>query len=69
MTLTTEPLHARQRPADQLDRLFDGGWPEFIHHDRETDRYLGRVRELFRDLELVVLDDDVPVAAAWPARR
>jgi GNAT superfamily N-acetyltransferase len=58
-------MHARQRPADGLARLFDGGWPEFIHHDAETDRYLGRVRELFRDLELVVLDDDVPVAAGW----
>ncbi|MCW6005124.1 hypothetical protein K1W54_11105 [Micromonospora sp. CPCC 205371] len=48
-----------------MTRLFTGGWPEFIFHDKETERYIGRVRELFRDLELVLLDDGEIVAAGW----
>jgi len=48
-----------------MTRLFTGGWPEFIFHDQETERYLGRVRELFSDLELVLLDDEEIVAAGW----
>jgi GNAT superfamily N-acetyltransferase len=54
-----------------MDRLFAGGWPEFIFHDRETKRHLGRVRELFSDLELVLVDRDGDgdgeeiVAAGW----
>ncbi|MFJ8579415.1 hypothetical protein [Micromonospora sp. NPDC093277] len=48
-----------------MTRLFTGGWPEFIFHDKETERYIGRVRELFRHLELVLLDDGEVVAAGW----
>jgi GNAT superfamily N-acetyltransferase len=48
-----------------MTRLFTGGWPEFIFHDKETERSIGRVRELFRDLELVLLDDGEVVAAGW----
>lgn len=63
---TVERLNSRPRPSDQLDRLFSGGWPEFIFHDDATDRYLGRVRELFTDFELVLLDsDDRLVAGGW----
>lgn len=65
MALTAEPLHLRPRPKDQLTRLLTGGWPEFIFHDKETQRHIGRVRELFRDLELVLLDDGEMVAAGW----
>lgn len=65
MSFTAEPMHARPRPQEQLDRLFAGGWPEFIFHDQETKRHIGRVRELFADLELVLLDGDEPVAAGW----
>ncbi|MGW0433603.1 hypothetical protein ACWDV4_13830 [Micromonospora sp. NPDC003197] len=65
MAITVEPLHARPRPQEQLTRLLTDGWPEFIFHDRETDRYLGRVRGLFRDLELVLLDNGEVVAAGW----
>ena len=45
--------------------LFADGWPEWITADREVPRYIGRVRDVFADLELVVLDGDVPVAAGW----
>jgi hypothetical protein len=65
MAITVEPMHSRPRPEDQLARLFAGGWPEFIFHDQQTKRYIGRVRELFADLELVLLDGDEIVAAGW----
>jgi GNAT superfamily N-acetyltransferase len=66
MTVTVEAMSARARPDDQLDDLFSDGWPEFITADREVKRHIGRVRELFEDLELVLLDsDDVIVAAGW----
>lgn len=49
-----------------MDRLFAGGWPAFITADRQAGRYLGRVREVFADLELVLLDGDGDlVAAGW----
>lgn len=49
-----------------MKRLFAGGWPAFIGADRQADRYLGRVREVFADLELVLLDGGGDlVAAGW----
>lgn len=49
-----------------MERLFADGWPAFITADREANRHLGRVREVFADLELVLLDgDDELVAAGW----
>ncbi|MGC4789293.1 hypothetical protein ACLQ22_15855 [Micromonospora sp. DT178] len=66
MRTVVEPLRARPRPGDQMDRLFAGGWPAFITADRQVDRYIGRVREVFADLELVLLDGDGDlVAAGW----
>jgi GNAT superfamily N-acetyltransferase len=64
MAIVAQPLHARPRPAEQLAWL-SAGWPEFISHDRETARHLGRVRELFAELEVVLLDGDEIVAAGW----
>ncbi|MEO3925260.1 hypothetical protein ABGB07_15525 [Micromonosporaceae bacterium B7E4] len=55
MAITTEPLHTRPRPSEELAWLGDG-WPEFVFHDGGTARHLGRIRELFADLELVLLD-------------
>lgn len=64
--LIVERMRDRPRPEEQLARLFADGWPAFITADQEVKRYLGRVRELFGDLELVLLDpDDVIVAAGW----
>jgi len=66
MPSTVEPMTARTRPDDQLERLFDDGWPAFITADEVAKRYIGPVRERFPDLELVLLDeDDVLVAAGW----
>ncbi|RLK08972.1 hypothetical protein DER29_6850 [Micromonospora sp. M71_S20] len=66
MRTVVEPLKVRPRPDDQMRRLFSGGWPAFIGADRQASRHLGRVREVFADLELVLLDgDDELVAAGW----
>ncbi len=66
MSYVVEPMLARVRPKDQMARLFAGGWPAFITADQEVKQYIGRVRELFADLELVLLDPgDVVVAAGW----
>jgi len=66
MALVVERMLDRPRPDEQMARLFGDGWPEFITADQEVKRYLGRVRELFGDLELVLLDsDDRIVAAGW----
>jgi len=64
--LTVEPLHERTRSEDQMARLFASGWPPFITADREVAAHIGRVRELFADLELIALDGDgVAVGAVW----
>jgi GNAT superfamily N-acetyltransferase len=65
MAITAEPLHARPRSGAEIAALFTAGWPEFIFHDPETARHIGRVRELFSDLELVLLDNDEIVAGGW----
>lgn len=66
MTVSVEAMNARARPDEQLDDLFSDGWPEFITADREVKRHIGRVRDLFEDLELVLIDgEDVIVAAGW----
>jgi GNAT superfamily N-acetyltransferase len=49
-----------------MARLFADGWPAFITADQEVKRHIGFIREVFADLELVLLDDDdVIVAAGW----
>jgi hypothetical protein len=65
MPLTAEPMNTRPRPEDQMEALFAEGWLAFITADQDAKRHIGRVRELFGDLELVLLDDDVIVAAGW----
>lgn len=55
------------RPDDQVGRLFSDGRHSFITPDQVVKEYIGRVRELFADLELVLLDaDDVPAGWAVP---
>jgi GNAT superfamily N-acetyltransferase len=49
-----------------MAQLFADGWPAFITADREVKRHIGFIREVFADMELVLLDDDdVIVAAGW----
>lgn len=65
--LVVEAMKERERPADQLTALFAGGWPAFIDADEVAAEHLPRVRRLFTDWELALLDPatDELVAAGW----
>jgi hypothetical protein len=65
VSITVELCNARPRRADELHQLVTDGWPEFIFHDHATDAHQGRIRELFGDWELVLLDGDELVGAGW----
>lgn len=57
---------ARKWPDEQLAELFGEGFPPFITGDRLVKEYIGRVREFFTGLDLMLVDaDGVPVAAGW----
>ncbi|MFC8678389.1 GNAT family N-acetyltransferase [Streptomyces griseorubiginosus] len=57
---------ARNWPPEQVAELFSEGFPQFITADRLVKRYIGRVREFFPELDLMLLDaQEVPVAAGW----
>jgi hypothetical protein len=62
---SVEVLNARPRDEVQMEVLFSSGWPAFISADRLAEEYLPQVRERFTRFELVVLDEEVPVAAGW----
>ncbi|MYS17874.1 hypothetical protein [Streptomyces sp. SID4982] len=66
MKLITELFDAREWPDEQLEELFSEGFPEFITADRVAKQYIGRVREWFTELNLMMVDErGVPVAAGW----
>jgi hypothetical protein len=61
-----ERFDARTWPEDVLKELFAGAFPEFITADVEVKKYIGRVREWFTDLNIMLVDDqEVPVATGW----
>ena len=66
MTLAVERLDARPWSDEQLEPLFGGSFPAFITADQVVKEYIGRVREWFADLSIILIDSgDVPVAAGW----
>lgn len=66
MILQTERTDARTWPQEQMAELFSEGFPRFITADRLGKQYIGRVREWFGDLDLMLLDEaGVPVAGGW----
>lgn len=66
MHLTVERFDARTWPDDVLEELFAGAFPAFITADLEAKRYIGRVREWFADLNIILIDEDaMPVATGW----
>ena len=66
MIFSVERTDARNRPAEQLAELFSEGFPAFITADRVGKAYIGRVREWFADLDIMLIDEDgVPVAGGW----
>ncbi|MGV9223491.1 hypothetical protein ACWDPF_12515 [Streptomyces albogriseolus] len=66
MRLTTEKTGARPWDEAHLKELFGEGFPVFVTADRLVKNYIGRVREFFADLDLMLVDEDgVPVASGW----
>lgn len=66
MSLAVERFDARSWPASELDPLFEGAFPAYITADQEAKAYIGRVRECFADLNIILVEDDqVPVATGW----
>jgi hypothetical protein len=64
--LTVEPFDARRWPEEQMEALFAEGFPAFITADQEAKKYIGRVREWFPHLNIVlVAQGDTPVATGW----
>lgn len=49
-----------------MQELFSEGFPQFITADRLAKQYIGRIREWFADLNLMLVDDHgMPVATGW----
>ncbi|WP_345651505.1 hypothetical protein [Streptomyces siamensis] len=66
MAMSIERTDARPWRDEHLKELFSEGFPEFITADRLVKEYIGRIREWFGDLNLMLVDDhDVPVASGW----
>jgi hypothetical protein len=65
MAARVERFDARVWPEDQMAALFEGAFPDFITADKVAATYIGRVREWFADLSVMLVDDDAPVACGW----
>jgi hypothetical protein len=56
-------LAAAPERADSLP--FGPGWPKFLFRDPVAARLMPRIDELFRDLHLLLLEDDEIIAGGW----
>lgn len=66
MRLKIEKTGARAWDEAHLKELFSEGFPEFVTADPLVKNYIGRVREFFAGLDLMLVDEDgVPVASGW----
>jgi len=66
MTLLVERSDARAWTEEQMEVLFAGGFPTFITADLAVKEYIGRVREYFPHLDVMLVDvGDTPVATGW----
>jgi GNAT superfamily N-acetyltransferase len=66
MELITVRFDAQEWPDEQLEELFSDGFPEFISADRLAKQYIGRIREWFAELNLMLVDEHgVPAATGW----
>ena len=66
MALTVERSDARSWADGDLEPLFEDAFPAFITADQEAKPYIGRVREWFAALDIIVIEDgQVPVATGW----
>jgi hypothetical protein len=58
-----ELTSARVWTEAQMEALFAEGFPEFISGDKEVDKYIARVRESFREYDIILTDEDDQLAA------
>ena len=66
MTYQLESSDFRTWPDDQMEALFAEGFPDFITEDQAVKTYIGRVREYFPHLNVMLVEnDDTPVATGW----
>lgn len=66
MTYLVEPTSARAWTEAQMDALFAEGFPPFITADHEVKKHIGRVRELFPHMDIVLVDEaGEPAATGW----
>ncbi|MFI1094080.1 hypothetical protein [Streptomyces sp. NPDC020917] len=66
MDLRTFAFDDRPDLHGQAGEIFSAGWPEFIFHDPVADQQMGRVREWFGALNLLLVDgEDQIVAGGW----
>lgn len=61
-----ERFDARPWSDEQMQALFSEGFPAFITADQEVKKLIGRVRDWFANLNIVlVVNDETPLAAGW----
>jgi hypothetical protein len=61
-----ELTSARPWTEEDMEALFAEGFPEFIGGDKEVHKYIARVRESFREYDLMLTDEnDQPAATGW----
>jgi hypothetical protein len=66
MTLLVEQSDSRAWTDEQMEVLFAKGFPKFITADLAVKEYIGRVREYFPHLDVMLIDEsDTPVATGW----
>lgn len=63
MELRTVVFADRPDLHPQADEIFGADWPEFIFHDPVADQHMGRVREFFPHLGLLLVDEHDRIAA------
>ena len=63
MEFRVELTSARSWTEVQMEALFAEGFPEFISGDKEVDKYIARVRESFREYDIILTDEDDQLAA------
>jgi GNAT superfamily N-acetyltransferase len=66
VTFSVETSTARLWSDEHLEALFAAGFPPFITADPEVKKYIGRVREYFTHLDLMLVDETgIPIATGW----
>jgi GNAT superfamily N-acetyltransferase len=66
MTFIVEPTNARAWSDEALEALFAEGFPAFSTADQEVKKYIGRVRDCFPELDVMLVDSDgAPAATGW----